>query len=314
MNGLSLSLSLCCYFSLAWPSGLQQQIWFTPSPTWQKREEEECSLHTVQQAVSVWEVLGSNWRGFFFCSNAALASDGGLSVREHAAAILVMRGHAASSNGVVLRERAISEKSSPSILSTQPWKTQLLGNSALSDWWIFPFFSVLSPLSSPTGWYSLLLPLGKLCLHNSVSVLHIVKRKGAALGLAWGPLLADRRMTDDKDLRSKENRRPVPSRVSAGRTINNKSIWEFQHFSIVLHNNCSFPSSRQDNDRLHTKRLKIAKWLRAGSFFYILSAFIDRVLQRNSRGHSVRRKIQTRTRKSGGISGDAGKHSAKAAI
>lgn len=37
----------------------------------------------------------------FFCSNATLASKDGLSVREHAAAILVMRGHAGSSNDVV---------------------------------------------------------------------------------------------------------------------------------------------------------------------------------------------------------------------
>lgn len=113
-------------------------------------------------------------------------------------------------------------------------------------------------------------------------------------------------------LRSKEKRRTVPSCTSAGRTVLNKSIWAF--LKIILDNNCTFPSSRLENDRLHTKRLKIAKWPKAVFFFYFLSAFIDRVLQRNSRRRSVSRKIKTRARKSGGKSGDAGKSPAKAAI
>lgn len=36
---------------------------------------------------------------------------------------------------------------------------------------------------------------------------------------------------------------------------------ELQHFPVVLGNNCRFLSSRQENDRLHTKRLKIAERL-----------------------------------------------------
>lgn len=72
-------------------------------------------------------------------------------------------------------------------------------------------------------------------------------------------------------LRSKEKRRTVPSCISAGRTILNKSIWAF--LKIILDNNCTFPSSRLENDRLHTNRLKIAKWPKAVFFFKLSLSF-----------------------------------------
>lgn len=135
------------------------------------------------------------------------------------------------------------------------------------DWWISPFFSVLSPLSSPTGWYSLLSPLGKLCLRHSVSILHVVKRKAAALGLGapcwrreeWQTIkICDWRRTGERFHRLSQQGEPSPTKASESFRISQSS-------STTA---AVFPWSRQDNDRLHTKRLKIAKWLRAVLFFF----------------------------------------------
>lgn len=49
-----------------------------------------------------------------------------------------------------------------------------------------------------------------------------------------------------------------------------------EHFSKSFSTTTAlFPSSRLENDRLHTKRLKIAKWLKAVFFFFTFSQLLS---------------------------------------
>lgn len=175
-----------------------------------------------------------------------------------------------------------------------------------SDWWIFPFF--LSFQGSVRRQVDVLYfhHCGKLCHRDSVSVLRVVKRKGAARGFWCAPCrrTGEWQATEACQVRSKGTRRRLHHVSQREEPSPTK---ESPHFSIVLDSNCVFPSSRQENDRLHTKRLTIAKWPKAQLFFFLLSLSFCRQSPSAKQAAAVlwaqksRQGLENQERKSGAI-------------